>query len=46
MPLAAIRRQLKAIINQAFNQQGQDIHAYLATKTFFSRYNRQSSQPG
>ena len=42
MPLAAIRRQLKTIITQAFNQQGRDIHDYLSTKTFFSRYNRQS----
>ncbi len=38
MPIAAIRRQLKTIISQAFNQQGQDIHDYLSTKTFFSRY--------
>lgn len=38
MPLAAIRRQLKAIINQAFSRQGQDIHEYLSTKTFFARY--------
>lgn len=39
-PLAAIRRQLKAIISQAFSQQGQDIHDYLSTKTFFGRYRR------
>lgn len=43
MPLAAIRRQLKAIIGQAYDQQGRDIHDYLSTKTFFARYNRRNS---
>jgi hypothetical protein len=41
MPLVAIRRQLMNLITKAFNQQGKDIHDYLSTKTFFSRYNRQ-----
>lgn len=41
MPLAAIRRQLQGIIAQAFSQQGQDIHEYLSTKTFFAQYRRQ-----
>lgn len=39
-PLSAIRRQLKAIISQAFSQQGKDIHDYLSNKTFFGRRHR------
>lgn len=41
VPLAAIRQQLKTLINKAFSQQGQDIHAYLSTKTFFAQRHRQ-----
>lgn len=37
-PLPSIRRALKEIIAQAYDNQGQDIHDYLSTKTFFSRY--------
>jgi len=37
-PLAAVRRPLKAIVAQAYALQGQDIHDYLSTKTFFARY--------
>jgi hypothetical protein len=42
-PLTTISRGLKAIINQAFAQQGKDIHAYLSTKTLFARFNQPSS---
>ncbi len=45
-PFGAIRRQFKAIIVQAFNQQGKDIHDYLSTKTFFARHNRPDRQGG
>lgn len=37
-PLPAIHRQLKAIIVQAYELQGRDIHDYLSDKTFFARY--------
>ena len=39
-PLSTIRRQLNAIVQQAFSRQGQDVHDYLSTKTFFGRYRR------
>jgi len=37
-PLSAIRRKLNVIVAQAFGRQGQDIHDYLSSKTFFGRY--------
>ena len=45
-PLTAIRRQLKEIIARAFDLQGQDIHDYLSTKTFFARYNHPTPPHG
>lgn len=36
--LSTIRRELNAIIAQAYSLQGQDIHDYLSDKTFFARY--------
>lgn len=44
-PLATISRDLKAVINQAFDQQGEDIHTYLSTKTLFARFNHRASSP-